>query len=347
MNKIIKIDTNIYWLPEELFTDDVLYDEFSRCVPREYGMNIEKYDLEDGRKAIKVEKPYGCENLNYFQGDYTLEKQLHDMDEGGIDYAIMKLPGCQEWLSLEMCKKLNTMAYEFSAKSKGRLQPLAIVPPFGSKESLKELSRCVNELGMKGVQISAHYGNYYLDHALFRKFFEYVNELKIPVYVHHTPVPVDYTSLLDYSNLRRSFGRCQDQITAIARELYSGMFETLPNVKMIHSMLGGAYYAFKDMLIPHGSGGGRFDTSDSENIRKYLKNNIYFEMSHAQPWGKEGLEMAAKVLGADHILYGSSYPVKLEWMLNGVAMVNSLDLPQEDINKMVSENAQLLYGVLK
>ena len=40
MNKIIKIDTNIYWLPEELFTDDVLYDEFSRCVPREYGMNI-------------------------------------------------------------------------------------------------------------------------------------------------------------------------------------------------------------------------------------------------------------------------------------------------------------------
>ena len=26
MNKIIKIDTNIYWLPEELFTDDVLYD---------------------------------------------------------------------------------------------------------------------------------------------------------------------------------------------------------------------------------------------------------------------------------------------------------------------------------
>ena len=117
------------------------------------------------------------------------------------------------------------------------------------------------------------------------------------------------------------------------------MFETLPNVKMIHSMLGGAYYAFKDMLIPHGSGGGRFDTSDSENIRKYLKNNIYFEMSHAQPWGKEGLEMAAKVLGAD--------PVKLEWMLNGVAMVNSLDLPQEDINKMVSENAQLLYGVLK
>ena len=54
-----------------------------------------------------------------------------------------------------------------------------------------------------------------------------------------------------------------------------------------------------------------------------------------------------KFWGADHILYGSSYPVKMEWMLNGVAMVNSLDLPQEDINKMVSENALQLYGVLK
>ena len=30
MNKKIKIDTNIYWLPEKLFTDDILYDEFSR-----------------------------------------------------------------------------------------------------------------------------------------------------------------------------------------------------------------------------------------------------------------------------------------------------------------------------
>lgn len=340
------IDANIYWLPEELFENETLYSEFSRCIPREYDVNVEKYSLEDGRMAIKIEKPVGCENLNYIQGDYVLSHQLEAMDKAGVDCAIMKLPGCQEWLSLEMCKKLNTMASEFSKASQGRLVPLAVVPPFGDEESLQELKRCIFDLGMKGVQVSAHYGNRYLDDDIFKDFFSYVNQLNIPVYVHHTPVPVDCSSLLKYNNLRRSFGRCQDQVTAIGRELYSGMFEEFPNLKMVHSMLGGAYFAFKDMLIPHGSGNGRFDTSNSEKIQKYLEKNIYFEMSHAQPWQKECLESAVKILGADHIIYGSSYPVKESW-LHGADMVLDLDLEDQDKENLLYKNAQRIYGVFR
>ena len=47
-----------------------------------------------------------------------------------------------------------------------------------------------------------------------------------------------------------------------------------------------------------------------ESMRKHLAENIYFEMSHAQPWGKVLLETAVEILGADHIVYGSSSPVK-------------------------------------
>lgn len=340
------IDANIYWLPEKLFEDEKLYQEFSRCIPREYDVSIEKYTLEDGRVAIKIEKPAGCENLNYIHGDYALSHQLEAMDQAGVDQAIMKLPGCQEWLSLEMCKKLNTMAYEFSKESQGRLVPFATVPPYGDKESLEELDRCIDQLGMKGVQVSAHYGNHYLDEEMFKNFFAHVNARNIPVYVHHTPVPVDCSSLLKYSNLRRSFGRCQDQITAIGRELYSGMFEEFSHLKMVHSMLGGAYFAFKDMLIPHGSGNGRFDTSNTENIKKYLKENIYFEISHAQPWQKECLESAVKILGADHIIYGSSYPVKESW-LHGADMIKELDINDADKEKLLCLNAQSIYGVFQ
>jgi predicted TIM-barrel fold metal-dependent hydrolase len=338
------IDTNIYWLPEELFTDQAMQDEFLRCVPEEYDTKATAYDLEDGRRAIKIEQPIGCENLNYFQGDYTLEHQLQDMDEAGVDKAIMKLPGCQEWLTLELARKFNDMQYEFAKASNGRMIPLAIVPPHGDSETLAELDRCINELGFHGLQLSAHYGQYYLDDMRFRPFLKHVNELNIPVYIHHTPLPVDHQSLLAYNNLRRSFGRCQDQITAIGRELFSGMFAELPNLKMIHSMLGGGYFTYKEMLMPRDNGGGRFDTN-TDAIRTYLEKNIFFELSHAQPWGTVNLEAAVKILGADHIIYGSSYPVKKSWLTGGPDFIRQLNITNEEKQMILHENAARLYDI--
>lgn len=337
------IDANVYWLPEELFTDPEIREAFLRCVPREYDVHAFAEETENGW-AFRIEKPLGRANLDYFQKDYDMTRQLADMDEAGVDKAILKLPGCQEWLTLELCRLFNDAAAKHGAKSGGRMQPLAVVPPYGDAACLRELDRCIDELGMRGVQVSAHYGNHYLDDPMFRAFFRHVNELNIPVYVHHTPVPVDAGSILEYNNLRRSFGRCQDQITAIGRELFSGMFAELPNVKMIHSMLGGGYFTFKEMLMPRDSGGGRFDTN-TEAIKKYLRENIYYELSHAQPWGKEPLELAVKILGADHIIYGSSYPVKQVWMTGGPGFVRGLDLAQKDKELLLGGNAQKLYHV--
>ena len=193
--------------------------------------------------------------------------------------------------------------------------------------------------------MSAHYGNHYLHEPMFRPMFRKINELKIPVYVHHTPLPVDCASILPYDNLRRSFGRCQDQITAIGRELFSGMFAELPDVKMIHSMLGGGYFTFKDMLMPRDSGSGRFQTAGLDDVRRWLNENIYYEMSHAQPWGKEPLALAVKILGADHIIYGSSYPVKQVWMTGGPQFVRETAISSEEQEMILSENARRIYNI--
>lgn len=338
------VDANMYWLPEELFADSDMTEIFLRCVPKEYGVHAFAEKTEHGDMAIRIEKPLGCENLNYFSSDYTMARQLADMDAAGVDKAVLKLPGCQEWLPLELCQIFNDAAARHAAESGGRMSALAVIPPYGDRASLKELDRCVHELGMHGVQMSAHYGNCYLDDPMFRPMFRHINALGIPVYVHHTPVPVDSGSILQYNNLRRSFGRCQDQITAIGRELFSGMFVELPNVKMIHSMLGGGYFTFKDMLMPRDSGGGRFDTNTAA-IKKYLEENIYFELSHAQPWGKAPLELAVKVLGADHIIYGSSYPVKQVWMTEGPAFMQALDISDEEKCLILGKNAARIYKV--
>ena len=113
-------------------------------------------------------------------------------------------------------------------------------------------------------------------------------------------------------------------------------------------MLGGAYFAFKEMLLPHGpkrpDASGRFQV-DTETVSRHLENNIYFDMSHAQPWGKTLLACAVDVLGADHIVFGTSYPVKREWLIEGVACVRAANLSDTDSDLVLGGTAQQLYGV--
>ena len=341
------VDANLYWIPEELFTDKKLQKKFLDCIPAEYGWYARLENVEGTeKKQFIFEKPKGYANLNYVQGDYMLEKQLADMDRSGVDHAVMKLPGCQEWLTLDLCRYFNDRAAEHASGSHGRLTALAVVPPYADPENLRELERCRNELGMKTVQLSAHYGNSYLDEEKFAPFFEKLNELHMNAYVHHTPVPVEYKTFCAYNNVRRSYGRIVDQGLAVSRELYSGFFSRYPNVHLAHSMMGGAFYAIQDMMLPHGPK-NKEDVSrfqyDNGDIAGQLKENITFETSHAQPWGKSGLEYAISVVGADHIIYGSSYPVKMDWMTGGPEFVRKLDISEQEKEQILCANAVKFY----
>ena len=61
------------------------------------------------------------------------------------------------------------------------------------------------------------------------------------------------------------------------------------------------------------------------------------------PGGKDQLECAVKVLGADHILFGTSYPVRPVWLLEGADFVRGLDITEEEKELILHENAKQLY----
>jgi predicted TIM-barrel fold metal-dependent hydrolase len=76
------------------------------------------------------------------------------------------------------------------------MEALAVVPPYDTPENLKELNHAIDDLHLKGIQLSAHYDDGYLDEPAYRGFLKYVAKKQIPVYVHHTPVPVEYESMM-------------------------------------------------------------------------------------------------------------------------------------------------------
>jgi uncharacterized protein len=340
------VDANMYWLPETLFSDEALLAAFVDSVPRAYGVRVSVSPIPGkSLRQIVIEQPAGFEALNYAENQYGASGQIADMDKAGIDKAILRLPGWQEWLGLEACKIVNDGMAQHMKRYPGRFQALAVVPPWGTKEALREVERCIKELGFCGVQMSAHYGNLYLDEDEFRPYFRFLNELGVPVVVHHTPVPVDYGSIVKYGNLRRQYGRCLAQGTAVGREIFSNLFDECPNLRLIHSMLGGGFFVFANMVAPPPSTKdtvARFDDQE-EKIRHYLKENVFFDLSGAPQWGKPQLECAVKVLGAEHILFSGSYPVRLDWFQDGVGFIRGLEIPEPDKALILGGNASRLF----
>ena len=343
------VDINVHHLPEDLFTNEEVLNGFLTTAPRGFGEIARLGETEGGQRQIILEKPEGYQNLNYVEGDYNLEAKLKVMDDAGVDYAIMRVPVGQEWLRLDTCKVVNDNAADICRRSNGRIFSTACVPPWGGKENIYELERCVKELGAVGVQFACHYGQLYLDDPVFRPYLKVINDLDIPVIAHHTPLPVHWQSLYEFTNLRRELGRVTDQATAVGREVFSDLFDELPNLKFIHTMLGGNWFAAQDLLIPKKPKKKeamlRLNVSENESdrIKSHLKNNIFFDMTHPASWGKDQIECAIKVCGADHFMFGSSFPVFYNWMSAGVDFVKTLDITDEERDLITYKNAVNMF----
>ncbi len=166
------VDINIHHLPEDLFTDEKVLAGFLDSAPRGFGEIARVVTMTDGRRQLILEKPAGHQNLNYVEGDYSAEAKLAAMDDAGVDYGIMRVPVWQEWLPLEACRNVNDNAADIVTRSGGRLFATACVPPWGGKENIYELERCVKELGAVGVQVACHYGQLYLDDEVFEPYLK-------------------------------------------------------------------------------------------------------------------------------------------------------------------------------
>jgi predicted TIM-barrel fold metal-dependent hydrolase len=87
----------------------------------------------------------------------------------------------------------------------------------------------------------------------------------------------------------------------------------------------------------------RLSSAGGDDIRRYLKDNIFFDMTHPHSWGKDVIEAAVKVSGADHMLFGSSFPVFSGWMKQGVEFMEGLEVTDQERDDMLFNNAKRMF----
>src|SRR5262245_38882582 len=126
---------------------------------------------------------------------------------------------------------------------------IAALPMNDTEAAIAEADRAIGALGARGVQIFTHVAGQPLSLPEFRPIFRRMVEHDLPIWVH----PMRGPDFADYKSEQRSedevwfaFGWPYETTACMTRLIYSGLFDELPNLKVITHHYGG--------LIPFFSG---------------------------------------------------------------------------------------------
>ncbi|MGP0095369.1 MAG: amidohydrolase family protein [Xanthobacteraceae bacterium] len=262
--------------------------------------------------------------------------------------------------SIEFAKLANEGLAELVDKHPDRFAGYVAALPMGSPAAaVKEAERAITQLGANGFQIHTNVNGAPLDEPQFFPIFELIAKHGKPILLH----PSRNASMPDYKTESKSkyeiwwtFGWPYETSAAMARLVFSGLMDRLPNIKLLAHHLGA--------LVPYLEGrvGPGWDqlgarTSD-EDLRttvlaKLKKRPLdYFKDFYAdtavfgsRPATVCGLEF----YNTDKVLFASDCPFDPEkgpgYIRETIKVLESIDMPQDVREKISFRNAEKLFGL--
>ena len=220
-----------------------------------------------------------------------------------------------------------------------------------------ECRRAVEDLGAVGMQIYTNVNGKPLDLPEFEPFFAYMAEVGKPVWMH----PLRAQDFPDYMTEDRSeyeiwwtFGWPYETSAAMARMVFSGLFDRCPGLKLITHHAGGMIPFFEGRV---GAGwdqmGKRTTDRDLGAVLKALKKPHldYFKDFYADTatfGSKKAIEHAVEFFGEEHVLFASDAPFDPEggplYIRQTIAIIDSLE-DEALKHKIYQDNAVRLLGL--
>jgi aminocarboxymuconate-semialdehyde decarboxylase len=122
---------------------------------------------------------------------FDINVRLREMDENNITMQVLStIPvlfnyACNDHQAvLELSRELNDHIASICQEHPTRFVGLGTIPLQAPKLAIEELRRCVNELGLKGVQIGTHVNEWNLDHQELEPFWCEAEKLDACIFIH-------------------------------------------------------------------------------------------------------------------------------------------------------------------
>jgi len=262
------------------------------------------------------------------------EGRLALMDDLGIDTAIISTSQGVEELcaeeSIVLTRKTNDAVYALTQKYPGRYLGSAILPIKNVEASVFELERCVKELKFVCWHTHSNYAGSGPFDPQYRPVFAKAAELGIFVYLHPAFPQEDAFQDFGFTFGGPGAGFTVDTMVSILKMIVSGLFDEIPDLKVVLGHLGEAIPFLLDRID------NRMNFLPNPKLKNKHKPSYYFKhnimVSTSGNMSPAAFRCTLDVLGAENIVFGSDYPFE-----NIREMVKFIDeLPIDDkVREMV------------
>jgi 2,3-dihydroxybenzoate decarboxylase len=240
------------------------------------------------------------------------EFRLQEMDAGGIDRVILSQsgPGVQAEedpaLAISEARRNNDFLAGKVARHPTRYSGFASLPMHDPASAAAELERAVQQLGFKGSLVNGHTLGRYYDDPAYDTFWEAMQELDVPMYLHPTDPVIMPPSYAGHPEIAAAaWGWGVETATHALRLLFGGVFDRYPRLKIIlgHMGEGLPYQRWRfDSRFSVYSHGIHLQRKPSE----YIGTNIVITTSGVCSPG--ALAGAIEEMGAEAVMFSVDYP---------------------------------------
>jgi aminocarboxymuconate-semialdehyde decarboxylase len=238
---------------------------------------------------------------------WSAEARLRDMDAEGVAVQVVSpIPitlghGEPAAGARALAAAQNDFLARLAAAAPDRLRALGCVPLQDPEAAVAELGRCVNDLGLAGVEIGTRVGESELSDPRFVPFFRAAADLGAVVFVH----PVDRTLDPRLARLGIGFGLGMPAETAIAAAglLVGGLLDDLPGLRLCLAHGGGTLpSALPRLAKGQQLAGGVTSAGElaTARARRLWCDSLTYDVA--------GLLLAVQRFGAGHVVLGTDYP---------------------------------------
>lgn len=295
-----------------------------------------------------------------------LDRRFEVMDMFGDDYCqILSLasPPFEKYAdpkkSLELGKIASDSMAELCQKYPDRFPGFIGSAVMNNPDAVvDEARRNIEELGAVGMQIFTNVGGKPLDLPEFEPFFEYMAQSGKAVWLH----PARGANFPDYLTEKQSeyeiwwtFGWPYETSAAMARMVFSGLFDRNPGLNIVTHHAGGMVPFFEGRVGPGWDQmGARTTDRDLAAVRKALKKPHleYFKDFYADTatfGSATAIKHAIEFFGEDHVMFASDAPFDPEagpmYIRETIRILDELDISDETRRKVYQDNAAKLLGL--
>jgi 6-methylsalicylate decarboxylase len=277
-------------------------------------------------------------------GGAELTARLRLMDQAEVQMQV--LSACpqspyaeDEKKAAEAARFVNDQYAGLAKRHRDRFAAFAALPMPHVEESLGELRRALDELGLAGIGMNTSVLGRALVEPEFEPVFAELNTRGAVLYLH--PAGNSACSpLIGNYHLTWMVGAPVEDTISIMQLITHGIPTRYPDIKIINSHLGGAM----PMLLQRADDQYRWEAPDTPERPSAAARRMWYDtVGHGHV---PALKCAIDSFGADRLLLGTDFPYENgDTFLRAIDYINDPQIGTDAARSILDHNASALLGI--